>query len=93
MSHFYGITRGCARTEATRRGTAKSGLETVAASWEGAVKVTLYERDGRDYARIGFITWHGAGRDLTLYDGPVSGSGAMDYVTALKRAAGVPCAD
>jgi hypothetical protein len=78
MAHFYGTVKG-QRGEASRLGNRKSGLETVAASWQGAVKVRLYERDGRDgrdgrdYAEVRLIAWHGSGVDCVLYDGPVCG--------------------
>ena len=42
MAHFYGMISRSARMHApTARGHAKSGLETNAASWQGAVEVTL----------------------------------------------------
>jgi hypothetical protein len=33
------------------------GLQTVAASWQGAVKVSLYERDGMDRTLVELIAW------------------------------------
>lgn len=72
MAHFYGGVHGC-RGEATRLGTKASGLSAFAASWEGAVKVMLYEREGKDYARVRLTPWNGAGVERTLYDGPVGG--------------------
>jgi hypothetical protein len=73
MAHFYGVLNG-SRGEATRCGTKSSGMTATAASWQGAVSVSLYERDGIDYARVSLTLWHGAGQDVLLYDGPVSGS-------------------
>lgn len=72
MSHFYGVLKG-SRGEATRCGTKVSGLRVTAASWEGAVRTELYERDGRDYARISLVPWQGLGTVRVLYDGPVDG--------------------
>jgi hypothetical protein len=76
MAYFYGTVKGH-RGEASRIGNRKSGLETVAASWQGAVKVRLYERDGADYAEVRLTAWHGNGLDRALYDGPVRGYGIV----------------
>jgi hypothetical protein len=70
MAHFYGLLQG-ARGEASRLGTKSSGLQTVAASWQGAVNVQLYGKDGVDCARIEKRPWHGQGESKLLYDGPV----------------------
>lgn len=72
MAHFYGLIQG-SRGQVTRLGTKKSGLGLIAASWEGAIRVTLFEQDGTDHARIECIPWEGAGTKRTLYSGPVSG--------------------
>lgn len=75
MAHFYGMVRGKAKTEGTREGSEDSGLTTIAASWEGSVKVNLYERNGIDYAYV-TIGPHmgGGGRANTqvLYNGPIN---------------------
>jgi hypothetical protein len=70
MSHFYGVLHG-SRGEATRCGTKDSGVTATAASWEGAIKTTLYERDGQDYAEVTMQPWHGSGTRYLLYRGPV----------------------
>lgn len=73
MSHFYGTLQG-SRGEATRAGSKDSGLTAVAASWEGAVRVTLHHSgDGKDVATVELIPWQGAGINKVLYHGPVSG--------------------
>ena len=74
MSHFYGSIKGN-RGEATRAGTKKSGYVSKAASWEGAVQVRLFYHTGveEDWAEVRLIPWHGAGKDIILYNGPVSG--------------------
>jgi hypothetical protein len=74
MAHFYGTVSGKARSQASRLGSKSSGLRTVAASWQGAVAVDLYERDGLDCAQITLIPWHGHGTTRVIYDGPVSGA-------------------
>jgi len=46
MARFYGIVHG-GRGSASRMGTAKSGLSTVAGSWSGAVRTYVY-KDSED---------------------------------------------
>lgn len=70
MAHFYGTLQG-GRGEATRLGHVNSGIETVAASWEGAIRVRLYIKDGEDWADVQMCTWRGHGENATLYRGPV----------------------
>lgn len=36
-------------------------MHTVAASWNGCVRVVLWEEDGKDHFRVTQDTWHGAG--------------------------------
>jgi len=77
MSHFYGTiqgTRGGQYEEATRTGEKSSGLSTCAASFKGAVYVTLYVNDdGIDCARVRLAPRSGAGCNPSslLYDGPL----------------------
>ena len=78
MAHFYGMISRSARMHApTARGHANSGLETIAASWQGAVEVTLsYDQETKkDYFKVSLIPWHGSGTDFLLAEGPVDGSG------------------
>ena len=70
MAHFRGTICGH-RGVASRLGTKGSGLETKAASWQGAVGVQLYAQNGVDMARVSLTTHHGAGTNRLLYDGPV----------------------
>jgi hypothetical protein len=72
MAHFRGTIKG-ARGEASRLGHKSSGLHVTAASWQGAVSVQLYEREGVDYALVRLEPHHGAGVYVELYDGPVGG--------------------
>jgi hypothetical protein len=60
MSHFYGTLKGQAGT-ATRRGSKNSGLEVVAASWNGAVIVTLSHEQGKDCYVVAVGPWHNSG--------------------------------
>ena len=75
MAHYYGLVRGRSRTEATRLGNRGSGIATVAASWQGCVRVELThdEASGLDYARVTLSRWHGSGVERELYAGPVGG--------------------
>lgn len=71
MAHFCGTLQG-SRGEATRMGTKDSGIETYAASWEGAVRVKPFVGpDGRDWAQVELTTWARAGVEHPLYRGPV----------------------
>jgi hypothetical protein len=75
MAPFYGSVQG-SQGEVTRLGTNQSGIQTVAASWEGGVSTRLYKReDGEVWARVSLIPWgrSRAGTSQLLYDGPVGG--------------------
>lgn len=70
MAHFYGTLQGN-RGEATRCGTKQSGIETYAASWDGAVRTHLYQDDaGRDFACVETVPWQGSGPSVVFYKGP-----------------------
>lgn len=73
MAHFYGHVRGSgqSRRAISRLGTRNGGLEVIAASWQGAVKTTLFLADGRDIALVELVPWHGQGVRRILYEGPV----------------------
>lgn len=71
MAHFYGTLQG-SRGESTRCGTKTSGMEAIAASWDGAVRTYLSERDGVTHAFVCLIPWHGHGVTRVLYSGPVN---------------------
>jgi len=62
MAHFYGTLQGN-RGEATRMGTKNSGVDTVAASWRGCIRVYLThnEETGEDEFRVEQGNWHGHG--------------------------------
>ena len=71
MSHFYAVAKG-ARGETTRTGTKSSGMETIAASWRGAISTYLYVDDqGRDCYRVTQRPWHGQGISKTLAEGVI----------------------
>jgi len=74
MAQFYGSIKG-SRGGASRLGTKASGLDITAASWQGAVRVSLWhdEAAGVDMAEVALDLWDGEGSQRTLYRGPVSG--------------------
>jgi len=72
MAHFYGTLKG-QRGEAARLGTKLSGLKTIAASRQGAVRVYLWEKDGRDWCEVALIPWQGRGVQRLLYYGAIDG--------------------
>lgn len=71
MAHFYGIAAS-GGGKSTRCGTKDSGMETICASWQGAVRCEAYvDEEGRDCVRVEKMPWHGAGENRILYDGPI----------------------
>ncbi len=71
MAKFMGIVHG-AKGEASRLGTAKSGMETTAASYEGCVKTRLWVQDDEIHVSIWFDTWKGGGEYKPIYRGPIN---------------------
>jgi hypothetical protein len=72
MAQFYGTLQG-SRGEASLLGTKFSGLETVAAGWNGAIKTEVFHRDGRDMYRVTLMPWQGsAGRLRVLAEGELN---------------------
>ncbi len=82
MSHFYGTLQGT-RGNATRCGDKKSGLQTVAASWAGAIRVYLYRKPGETFDRytVRADPWYGVGDSALLAQGIVGKVPAPDYST------------
>lgn len=72
MAQYRGTIQG-ARGEASRLGGKESGLHVTAASWQGAVRVDLFEANGVDIACVRLQPHHGQGTSRILYEGPVSG--------------------
>lgn len=74
MAHFYGKVEGRGKTPATRLGTKTSGVQTLAASYEGAIKVSLWRNlaRGEDWTSVWMTKWQGEGSDHLIYRGPVS---------------------
>ena len=84
MSHFYGTVNGQAG-EATRRGSKLSGLTTYAASWRGAISVSLHHDDasGEDRFSVHQTPWKGSGISQEIMSG-VLGQKSYIYSLALK---------
>lgn len=69
MAHFYGTLQGN-RGEASRLGTKDSGITTYAASWEGAVRVHIWNAQ---------VAWNNKMRRLLAADGVIPVHPAPDY--------------
>lgn len=72
MSHFYGTLQG-SRGIATRCGDKKSGIRTIAASWAGAIRVSMYRETGEpvDRYNVWAEPWGGIGNSALLAQGIV----------------------
>ena len=77
MSHFYGTLTGQAG-EATRCGSKGSGVRTIAASWSGAIQVSLWynARTGQDEYTVARVPWSGRG-DIKIIATGIVGGGAQ----------------
>jgi len=75
MSHFYGSLQGC-RGEATRCGSKQSGIETYAASWDGAIYVRVQhnEETKEDTFFVAQIKWQENGINQELASGVIGKS-------------------
>lgn len=62
MAHFYGTLQG-QRGGATRLGGRKSGIETYAAGWGGAIRVTVFEDEDSktDCFEVSLVPWQSSG--------------------------------
>ena len=70
MSQFYGTLQGQGKTRATRRGSKNSGITVQAASWAGAVQVTVFEdHKGAERYVVQLIPWKGRGESKLLAEG------------------------
>ena len=75
MSHFYGTVDG-GRSEATRQGHKNGGIVTNAASWQGAVRVSLYHNSntGKDEYTVTLSPWQDKGVSKLIKNGNIDGS-------------------
>jgi len=80
MAAFRGIVKGN-RGEASRCGSAKSGLVVEAASWDGKVVVSIWKDKsaGGDMCLIELRPHHGHGISHTIYRGRIDGKPELVY--------------
>ena len=79
MSVFYGTVRGKARTIATRCGTRRSEIKTIAASWKGAVPVRMYVNgNGTELFEVVMEQWHGHGDYKVIAQGVVGDASSVE---------------
>ena len=86
MAKFYGTVSGSASTEATRCGSASSGITTHAASWAGAIRVDVgVDSDGTECFTVSMVPWRGSGEHRELCRGEL---GKRSTVQTLNERAG-----
>ena len=63
MAHFYGYVDGSAKNIATRCGTKRSSITSVAASWHGSIRTYMWydEEEKVDKFEVYQIPWNGKG--------------------------------
>ena len=92
MAHFRGTVSG-GRTQASRLGHKSTGLETTAASWQGAAHVRVWHdaSSGTDMVVVALTQHHGAGvsPDVVLYRGPVGEYAPNQCTSCCERGATV----
>jgi len=72
MAHFRGVVQG-GRGEASRNGHKTTGLTATAASWRGAIEVSLSHdtETGEDRFEVRQIPWQGAGISEVIAEGVI----------------------
>jgi len=72
MAHFRGVAKGD-ECEVSRDGSKESGLNVIAASWNGCVIVQLYhdEETGEDKYEVRQGVWFGGGISEVIARGVV----------------------
>ena len=81
MSHFYAtIPTSARKTVPTAQGHKTTGIETVGASYSGAVRVALWhdEREGVDKFEVAMTPWQGAGDTKVLARGTVGDASIVE---------------
>lgn len=69
MTHFYATATG-QRGTVTKAGSKASGIVTYAASYKGAIKVTLYvDAAGKDCFKVEQTKWQGVGVERVVAEG------------------------
>jgi len=77
MATFKGTVQG-GRGVASRLGHKE--MVTTAASWAGAIRVSLNIVDGETKALVEMIKWNGKGHYRVLYSGPIDADGCSASV-------------
>jgi len=72
MAHFRGVVQGN-RGEATRNGSKGSGLDVIAASWNGCIVVELHhdEATGEDKYTVRQGMWFSGGIEEVIAEGVI----------------------
>ena len=81
MSHFYAkIPTSARKTVPSARGHKSTGVQTIGASWRGAISVDLwYDADeDKDRFVVTMIPWKGAGDYKTLARGTVGDASIVE---------------
>ena len=82
MSHFYAtIPTSARKTVPTARGHKTTGIETVGASYSGAVRVALWHDayTGVDKFEVSMTPWQGAGDAKVLARGTVGDASIIEF--------------
>lgn len=90
MAHFYGtISQSARKTTPTARGHKNTGLQTIAASWAGAIKVTLEHsaQHGRDFYSVALIDWPSGKTRSVLAQGWLDEADPLFAASLVKEAA------
>ena len=77
MSHFYGTINGKAKNAATQCGSVHSGVSTNAASYAGAIRVSLSQVDGVDRFEVRMVPWLGEGESKLIAEGVVGDASSL----------------
>jgi len=81
MSHFYAtIPTSARKTVPTARGHKSTGVQTIGASWRGAISVDLWHDadEDKDKFVVTMIPWKGAGDYKTLARGTVGDASIVE---------------
>lgn len=70
MAYFYGNLEGN-RGEATRMGSAASGIRASVRSFTGSATLYMYDKDGETWIRLSVINGSAVG-GTTMWEGPIS---------------------
>lgn len=79
MAQFIGFVKG-QRGEASRLGSKASGLDVIAASYQGCIEVRLWhdEETGKDMFQVVQNTWQGVGVQKEIASGIIGVADAQE---------------